>query len=42
MFGPRGNPQARNLFAVIEQLQAKTGVSLHVDAKRMAGRRLAA
>lgn len=42
MFGPRGNPQARNLFAVIEHLQAKTGISLQVDAKRTAGRKLAA
>ena len=32
MFGPRGNPQARNLFAVISQLQKKTGVTLKVRA----------
>ncbi len=42
MFGPRGNPQARNLFAVIEYLQAATGISLQVDAKRTSGRKLAA
>ena len=42
MFGPRGNPQARNLFAVIEHLQAETGISLHVDAKKTSGRKLAA
>jgi hypothetical protein len=32
MFGPNGNPQARNLFTVIEQLQKKTGVKLRVHA----------
>jgi DNA-binding phage protein len=30
MFGPSGNPQARNLFAVISHLQKKTGVKLHL------------
>jgi hypothetical protein len=30
MFGPRGNPQARNLFSVIGYLQKRAGVSLHV------------
>ena len=30
MFGPRGNPQARNLFAVIGYLQRQAGVELHV------------
>jgi hypothetical protein len=30
MFGPRGNPQARNLFSVIGYLQKRTGVQLHV------------
>jgi hypothetical protein len=30
MFGPRGNPQARNLFTVIGYLQKKAGVELHV------------
>ncbi len=30
MFGPKGNPQARNLFAVINHLQEKTGVKLHL------------
>jgi hypothetical protein len=29
MFGPRGNPQARNLFSVIGYLQ-KAGARLHV------------
>jgi hypothetical protein len=30
MFGPRGNPQARNLFSVIGYLQKHAGLSLHV------------
>jgi hypothetical protein len=30
MFGPRGNPQARNLFGVIRYLQKQAGVELHV------------
>jgi DNA-binding phage protein len=30
MFGPRGNPQARNLFSVIGYLQKRAGLSLHV------------
>jgi DNA-binding phage protein len=30
MFGPRGNPQARNLFGVIYYLQKQAGVQLHV------------
>ncbi len=30
MFGPRGNPQAKNLFAVIGYLQKRAGVELHV------------
>jgi hypothetical protein len=32
MFGPRGNPQARNLFGVIGYLQKRAGVELHVSA----------
>ncbi len=32
MFGPRGNPQARNLFGIIGYLQQKAGVELHVMA----------
>ena len=31
MFGPRGNPQARNLFNVIGYLQKRAGVELHVE-----------
>ena len=30
MFGPRGNPQARNLFGIISHLQKQAGVELHV------------
>jgi hypothetical protein len=30
MFGPRGNPQARNLFTVLLYLQKRAGVELHV------------
>ena len=33
MFGPRGNPNARNLFSVISHLQSASGVSLHVHAQ---------
>lgn len=33
IFGPRGNPNARNLFAVIGHLQATSGVSLHVRTR---------
>ena len=33
MFGPRGNPQARNLFCVIGYLQKRAGVELHVTAE---------
>src|ERR1700722_4595378 len=34
MFGPRGNPQARNLFGVIGYLQKRAGVQLHVTDAR--------
>ena len=34
MFGPSGNPQARNLFEVIGQLQTCEGVHLEVGAAR--------
>jgi DNA-binding phage protein len=30
MFGPHGNPQARNLFGIIRYLQKQVGVELHV------------
>jgi hypothetical protein len=33
MFGPKGNPQAKNLFAVIGILQKDAGVELHVAAE---------
>ena len=32
MFGPRGNPQARNLFGVIGHLQKQAGIELRVGA----------
>lgn len=32
MFGPQGNPQARNLFGVIACLQKQAGIALHVEA----------
>jgi DNA-binding phage protein len=32
MFGPRGNPTAENLMAVIHALQAETGVRLEIRA----------
>ncbi len=31
MFGPRGNPQARNLFGVLGYLQRQAGVQLHIS-----------
>jgi len=33
MFGPTGNPQAKNLFAVIRALQRDAGVELHIAAE---------
>ena len=32
MFGPKGNPQARNLFEIIEWLQKREGICLEVKA----------
>ena len=32
MFGPRGNPHARNLFSVLGYLQKRAGLELHVTA----------
>ena len=34
MLGPKGNPQARNLFDVIAHLQAHEGVHFHVHPAR--------
>ena len=34
MFGPKGNPQASNLFAVINCLQEQEGVHLEVKIKK--------
>lgn len=33
MFGPTGNPQARNLFAVVSHLQRHAGLTLRVTAQ---------
>lgn len=33
MFGPSGNPQARNLFSVISHLQRHARLTLHVTAR---------
>lgn len=33
MFGPTGNPQARNLFSVLSHLQRHAGLTLHVTAR---------
>ncbi len=33
MFGPRGNPQARNLFSVLGYLQRRAGLELHVTVQ---------
>ena len=35
MFGPKGNPQAGNLFAVIGYLQEKEGIHLEVKARKV-------
>ncbi len=34
MFGPRGNPQAKNLFGVLGYLQKQAGVEFHVSPRR--------
>ena len=34
MFGPKGNPQARNLFDIIAHLQEREGIHLKVNAKK--------
>ncbi len=34
MFGPSGNPQARNLFEVISRIQVHEGIQLKVQAIR--------
>lgn len=39
MFGPQGNPQANNLFAVIDYLQKKEGIKLEVRAGQAAPKR---
>ncbi len=37
MFGPRGNPQAKNLFSVIGYLQKRAGLHLQVTRVSRAG-----
>ncbi len=34
MFGPRGNPQARNLFEIIGYLQKREGLHFEIHAVR--------
>ena len=34
MFGPRGNPNARNLFSIIGELRRSAGVTLRVQTTR--------
>jgi len=36
MFGPKGNPQAGNLFALISYLQEQEGIQLEVKARKVA------
>ena len=36
MFGPKGNPQASNLFAVIRYLQEQEGIHLEVKVRKVA------
>ena len=36
MFGPKGNPQTRNLFAMIRYLQERVGIHLEVKARKVA------
>jgi DNA-binding phage protein len=36
MFGPKGNPQASNLFAVIHYLQEQEGIHLEFKARKVA------
>lgn len=34
MFGPKGNPQARNIFEIIAHLQKKEGIQFKIQAVR--------
>jgi DNA-binding phage protein len=34
MFGPNGNPSAKNLFGVLAHLQAREGVNFEIRARR--------
>lgn len=35
MFGPKGNPQSKNLFAVIHYLQEREGIRLKVKTEKI-------
>ena len=35
MFGPKGNPQASNLFAVVHYLQEQEGIHLELKARKV-------
>lgn len=35
MLGPRGNPQARNLFEIVKYLQEAEGVQLEIGSRRV-------
>jgi len=35
MFGPKGNPQASNLFSVISYLQEQEGIHLEIKARKV-------
>src|SRR5438876_865609 len=41
MLGPRGNPQARNLFEIVAYLQQTEGVHLQVRSKRSGSKKKA-
>jgi DNA-binding phage protein len=38
MFGPAGNPTARNLFEIVAYLQRAEGMSFHVRSSRNSGK----
>ncbi len=35
MFGPSGNPNARNLFGVLGELQKQSGIHLHAQSMKV-------
>jgi hypothetical protein len=38
MFGPNGNPSAKNLFGVLAHLQAQEGVNFEIRPRRVVDR----